>query len=135
MPRLSRWFLRSALAYLALGSTVGALLLADRGIPLAPWVSLLRPLHVEFLLIGWMVQLALGVSFWILPRFRSGAERGKESLAWFSYGLLNAGVLGGSIGQVIGMPAAALAGHASQALAAVLYALHAWPRVKPALSR
>jgi hypothetical protein len=80
---------------------------------------------------GWTVQLALGVAFWILPRFRTGRERGREVFAWVAYGLLNLGVLAAAIGPAIGLPPAVpLLGHSAEALAAASFALHAWPRVK-----
>jgi len=128
---LSVWFVRTALGYLGIGVLVGAVLLANRGLPLWAAVTRLLPLHIEFLLIGWMVQLALGVAFWILPRFRTGPERGREGLAWLSYGLLNLGVMAAAIAPVTGLPpAVSLLGHTAQALAAGAFALHAWPRVK-----
>jgi hypothetical protein len=131
VPKLSVWFVRTALCYLAIGFSVGAVLLANRGMPLGAPVARLLPLHIEFLLIGWMVQLALGVAFWILPRFRSGPERGRERLAWLSYGLLNLGVMAAAVAPLIELPPVVpLLGHAAQGLAAGAFALHAWPRVK-----
>lgn len=131
MPKLSVWFIRSALCYLAIGALAGAVLLVNRGVFLGGWVGHLLPVHIEFLLMGWTVQLALGVAFWILPRFRTGAERGREGFAWLSFGLLNTGVLAAAVGQAIG-PASTvpLLGHAAEALAAAAFSLHAWPRMK-----
>jgi hypothetical protein len=78
-----------------------------------------------------MVQLALGVAFWILPRFRVGPERGREEIAWVSYVLLNIGVVTAAAGAVIGLPALVPSiGHVVQGLAAGAFALHAWPRIK-----
>ncbi|MGH7499400.1 MAG: hypothetical protein ACREL3_11190 [Gemmatimonadales bacterium] len=131
MPRLSVLMIRASLVYLAAGFVLGALMLADRGIPLGGWVYRLRPMHIEFLLLGWTVQLAFGVAFWILPRYRSGQERGREGLAWTAFGLLNAGVLGVAIGIAIGAPLiVGLLGRCAEGLAAAVFALHAWPRVK-----
>ena len=131
MPTLSVWFVRSALCHLAIGFLAGAVLLVNRGVFLGAWVGRLLPVHVEFLLLGWTVQLALGVAFWILPRFRTGAERGREGAAWLSYGLLNAGVMAVAVGQAMGLPPAVpLLGHTAEALAAAAFSLHAWPRVK-----
>ena len=131
MPKLSVWFVRAALVYLAAGFTLGAVVLAHRAIPLGITVDRLLPLHIEFLLIGWMVQLALGIAFWILPRFRTGPERGREELAWLSFVLLNLGVITAGGGLMIGLPSEVpFAGHIAQGLAAGCFALHAWPRIK-----
>lgn len=131
MPRLSVWYLRAALLYLLAGFTFGALLLANKGLPLHPsvWASL--PAHIEFLLLGWMVQLAFGVAFWILPRFGRGPRRGEVRLAWAAFVLLNVGVLAVALAGLlpqIGWLAAA--GRTAESLAVLAFALHAWPRVK-----
>jgi hypothetical protein len=92
VPRLSIWFIRVALADLALGVTFGALLLANKGVPFDPAVWRLRAAHIELLLIGWLVQLAMGVAFWILPRFWAKPARGNTTGAYLAFALLNAGV-------------------------------------------
>ena len=131
MPRLTVWLVRSALCYLAIGVLAGAILLVNRGVFLGAWVGRLLPLHIEFLLIGWTLQLALGVAFWILPRFRSGAERGREGFVWLSYVLLNTGVMAVAVGQAMGLPPEVpLLGHAAEALGTAAFSLHAWPRIK-----
>ena len=67
MPLLSRWMVKLALLNLDLGFTLGGLLLANKGIPLHPTLWLLLPAHQEFLITGWMLNLAMEVAFWILP--------------------------------------------------------------------
>lgn len=129
MPRLSAWFIRAALIYLALGFTFGALLLWNKGVPLHPLTWRLLPVHMEFLLVGWTVQLALGVAFWILPRWQG--ERGDVRPAWAAFVLINAGVLLVAGAPFAGVAGMTLAGRACEAAAAAAFALHAWPRVKP----
>ena len=132
MPRLTVWMVRTALLHLALGFTLGALLLAQRELALPAGVTRLRPLHAELLLLGWTVQLAMGVAFWILPRFGAGPERGREWPAWLAYLLLNAGVLAAGLGLAWWGPGPlALLGRVAEALAAAAFAWHAWPRIKP----
>lgn len=132
MPRLSIWYIRTALLYLGIGFTLGALMLYQKGVPLSLAVWQLLPMHIEFLLIGWMGQLALGVGFWILPRFIRGPARGDEKIVWAAYGLLNLGVLSAGVGRWLGAPTSlVLFGRLAELLAALLFALHAWPRVKP----
>ncbi|MDQ7028704.1 MAG: hypothetical protein Q9O62_02450 [Ardenticatenia bacterium] len=130
MPRLSRLFVRTALAHLVVGFTLGALMLINKGVPLHPLLWRLLPLHVEFLLIGWTVQFIFGVAFWILPRF--GTSRGPEGVVWLSYVLLNAGVLLVAAGHLIAGPAwPVLIGRAVEGGAVVAFAFNMWPRIKP----
>jgi len=142
MPRLSVWFVRCALAYLALGFTFGALLLFEKGVPVYPALLRLLPAHIEFVLFGWTVQLAMGIAFWILPRFGDGAMRGQrtrvvgtrgnEKVAWLAFGLLNAGIWLAGMGAALDMaPVLPLLGRACEAMAAVAFMVHAWPRIKP----
>jgi heme/copper-type cytochrome/quinol oxidase subunit 1 len=131
MPRLTVLMLRFALVYLALGFTFGGLLLIHKGVPLSPWLWSLLPAHIEFLLLGWTVQLAMGVAFWILPRFNRAPRRGNEKLAWLAFGLLNLGVLLAGIGPLVIAPSLAVfLGRTAEAGAALAFAAHAWPRVK-----
>ena len=69
MPPLTRFFVKTALIHLALGFTFGALMLANKGVPFYPVLWRLLPAHMELLLVGWTVQLALCVAYWILPRY------------------------------------------------------------------
>jgi hypothetical protein len=132
VPRLSVLMIRAALAYLSTGFLFGALLLIRGIMPLSgTWWHRLVPIHIEYLLLGWFVQLALGVAFWILPRFRSGAERGWEAPAWLAFVLLNLGIQAVALGGAAGAsPTIVLLGRCSEGLAAGAFVLHAWPRVK-----
>jgi len=128
MPRLSAWALRAALLYLMAGFTFGALLLANKGLPYSSLIWQLLVPHIELVVIGWMVQLAVGVAFWIFPRY-PGGSRGNENLAWVSIVLLNLGVLLAAAQAVD--PLFLLAGRLCQALSGMLFALHAWGRIRP----
>ncbi len=132
MPRYSVWAVRAALLYLALGFTLGALLLFHKGIPISGALWAVLPLHIEALLVGWTVQLAIGVAFWILPRFRKPPKRGNERLAWLSFGLLNLGVWLVGLGPLLAPTGPlVLGGRLAEVLAGIAFVLHAWPRVKP----
>lgn len=93
MPRLSQWYIRSSFIYLFLGFTIGALLLANKGVPLHPALWAWLPIHIEFLLMGWILQLVLGMAFWILPRFWQAPRRGKVPGAYIAFVFLNGGIL------------------------------------------
>lgn len=133
MPRLSVLTLRAALIYFLTGFTFGALLLANKGRPFSPQIWGLLPPHIEFLLIGWAVQLALGVAFWILPRY-PGGSRGNERLAGSALLLLNIGILlvaAQSFAAQESTPVLLITGRLCEALSGVLFILHAWGRIKP----
>ncbi|GAB4476154.1 MAG: cbb3-type cytochrome c oxidase subunit I [Anaerolineae bacterium] len=130
MPRLSVWLVRAALIHLGIGLTLGALMLFHKGVPIHPAIWGLFPLHIEEVLVGWTIQLALGVAFWILPRFQ-GTWRRRAGLAWAAFMLLNGGVLFVAAGSLGGWIMVTFAGRLAELLAAGAFALHAWPRVKP----
>jgi heme/copper-type cytochrome/quinol oxidase subunit 1 len=133
MPRLSVWLVRTALGFLAVGFSLGAVLLAGRGLGAGSWLAHLLPVHAEFLLVGWTVQLVLGIVYWILPLSRTGAERGSPALAWAAFWTLNMGVMLAALGGALGSPSTlALTGRVLETLAAAALAVLAWPRIRQA---
>lgn len=129
MPRLSVWFVRASLLYLLAGFLIGALILAQKGIPYSAQVWTLFPIHMEFLLIGWFAQLAMGVAFWIVPRFSSGPPRGNVSIVWASFILINAGLLMGIL--QLWYPLSILFGRILEIGAGMTFATGLWRRIKP----
>ena len=129
MPRLSVWFVRASLIYLLCGFALGALMLAQKGVPYFAGATPALPIHMEFLLVGWLVQLAMGVSYWILPRFGHNASRGSERPIWASFALLNAGVLLAAAQLLV--PAFLLAGRVCELVGLLLYAVASWRRLRP----
>src|SRR5512146_1379007 len=129
MPRQTVWFIRASLIYLLVGFTIGALILAQKGRPYDASVWLLLPIHIEFLLAGWLLQLVLGMAFWIFPRFGTGPARGRERWIWASFILLSLGML--FVVLQLWLPAALLIGRLAEAAGIVIYIAGAWPRVKP----
>lgn len=117
--------------YLLAGFSLGALMLAQDGISYYPSIVVVLPVHMEFLLVGWLVQLALGVAFWIFPRFGLGLpnSRGNEKLIWVSFLLLNAGVL--IVALELWISSAFLVGRVLEVAAVLVYAFGSWRRIKP----
>jgi hypothetical protein len=130
MPRLSVYFIRASLIYLLLGFTFGALILASKGLIIVPSIWILLPIHIEFDLIGWLVQLAMGVAFWILPRFSKDPIRGKERLSWSAFILINAGILLVVSDGLLETNGLILIGRVFEVLALVLFAVGNWRRIK-----
>ncbi|NJM06264.1 cbb3-type cytochrome c oxidase subunit I [Candidatus Gracilibacteria bacterium] len=135
MPRISQLMIRTALLQLLLGSTVGGLLLAEKGLHILPWLWLLRPAHSQMLLLGWLVQLACAVAIWILPRLDSAGDRGNVRLAWLCYGTLNGAVLLAALHiPLVALSARPLAwlpmlAGLLQFIAVIAAVAHLWPRV------
>lgn len=131
MTRLSVWTVRAALIYLGVGFLVGALMLTQKGVPLDGSLLRLLPLHIEVLLFGWTLQLAMGIAFWILPRFSREPRYGNQRLGWLAFALINFGVWCAGLGHWLNTPPTIIMlGRAAELLAVVFFALHAWPRVK-----
>ena len=130
MPRLSVWFIRASLVYLWIGFTWGALMLVNSATEFYPPLWSLQPSHIEFLFLGWFLQLALGVAYWILPRYIRGEPRGKEPYGWVALILLNIGLVASAAGSLASLVWVPLVGHLLEAAAAVLFAAFIWKRIK-----
>ncbi len=131
MPRLSVYFIRASLIYLLIGFTFGGLLLANKGVMISSAIWMLLPIHMEFDLMGWLIQLAMGVAFWILPRFSRGPLRGDERLSWFAFLLINSGILFVASQVIFGSKWLMFTGRAIETLALILFAVGNWRRIKP----
>jgi hypothetical protein len=135
MPSLSAWTIRAALTYLMAGFTLGSLLLAHKGVPYSPFLWRLLPAHIEFLVMGWIINLVFGVAYWILPRF-PGSGRGNPILPAAGVVLLNVGILiTAAYGTWGGSEWLLFLGRLCELVGVVLFALQAWRRVRPTVIR
>lgn len=130
MPRLSARFIHASMIYLALGFTLGSLLLANKGILFSPWTWTLLPAHMEFLLVGWIVQLTMGMAFWIFPRFATRRPRGNENLVQVSFVLLNVGLWLAAIQPFSHFNWLTPLGRTLEAASVLLFMFSTWSRVK-----
>lgn len=127
MPTLSRFYIRTALVWLAVGTTLGGVILWSKASPVpGAWQFLTA--HISLVTWGWILQLSLGVAYWILPRF--GSERPRPYLAALAYGLLNAALVISVIASILPIAWPGILVSALQLLALLTFALHAWPRVR-----
>ena len=130
MPSLSQWYVKCSFGYLLLGFTFGALLLAHKGQPLHPALWNWLPAHIEWLLIGWVVQFTLGVAFWIAPRFWQEPRRGNTTGATLAIVLLNGGILLATLGAALRLsPWLVVVGRVLEAAAVVAFAHAILPRI------
>jgi hypothetical protein len=131
MPRASVWLVRAALVHLVIGFTLGALLLVNKATGLTAAIWRWLPVHLEILLVGWFVQLVMGVAYWIFPRFgMTRAARGREGLAWLALVLVNAGVWLAAIGWVESVSAIMVVGRMAELAAAGVLAVNIWSRTR-----
>jgi hypothetical protein len=96
MPPLARTYVKAAFAYLIAALLLGALMALDRWLDLGRWLRVVYLSQLHLLMVGWITQLAMGVAYWIFPRFlkeQRRQPRGSDSLAWAVLVALNAGLL------------------------------------------
>lgn len=137
MPAVTRWFIKSALAYLAVALLLALILALPNSVKLPDFVRFMNPAYFHLFLVGWVTQMIFGVIYWMFPIITRARPRGNETLAWLCYGLLNVGLLL----RVIGEPLTSVRPEPGfgwllafsavlQWLAALLFVTLAWPRVK-----
>lgn len=132
MPAWSVRLIRTALLYLVLGAMSGAVMLSAAARGLAVPVGPIRALHAELVLFGWLLQFAMGVAWWILPKHPAGPERGPAWSVGVAWLLLNAGVWLAGLGQAFLWPGpVVVAGRGAETLAILAFAATALPRIKP----
>jgi hypothetical protein len=92
MPPLTRWFVKTSFIYLALALVVG-LLIEIQSTMRATVPGGLFPVYIHLFVLGWITQLIFGVAYWMFPKLSVEKPRGSETLGWWTYGLLNIGLL------------------------------------------
>jgi hypothetical protein len=144
MDPLSSRMVRASLVWLLAGVAIGAAMLVDRALP-GQWRAWLAPSHAHMLFVGWFLQFALGVAYWLMPRRRSperplGYHERAASVAVIA---LNLGLVLRVIaeplersGQTTELTLTTLAASALLQLGAVLvFVIQMWPRLGPRVSR
>ena len=136
MPPLTRWFIKSSFIYLILALVAGLLLTLQSTYR---WTvpGGLFPVYLHLFVMGWLTQLIFGVAYWMFPKFSNEKPRRSESLGWWTYVLLNLGLLLRVIAEPIQtiqpnlfwgwmLVVAALI----QFLAGLAFVINSWGRVK-----
>ncbi|MBL8080765.1 MAG: hypothetical protein JNM55_22525 [Anaerolineales bacterium] len=130
MPLLTRIFIKTAMIYLALALVFGILLAS--GV-----TNGLFPVYIHLLVFGWLTQLIFGVVFWMFPKYSVEKPRGSEALGWWTYALLNIGLLVRAIAEPIqSMQPNPFGGWllvisaVIQFMAGLLFVVNSWGRVK-----
>ncbi len=136
MPTVTRWFIKTSFVCLALALITGILLALQTELGLAA-LSALFPIYIHLLVFGWLTQLVFGVVYWMFPKWSIEKPRRSEPLGWWTYGLLNVGLLLRAISEPIQSvapdPAAAwtlVVSALLQFAAGLTFVINSWARVK-----
>jgi cbb3-type cytochrome oxidase subunit 1 len=136
MPPLTRWFVKTSFVYLALALIAGLLIEIQSLLGLTALGGLF-PIYIHLFVLGWLTQLIFGVVFWMFPKHSAEKPRGSESLGWWTYALLNLGLLLRTVAEPINsihpgpFPGWSLVLAAViQLLAGLLFVVNSWGRIK-----
>jgi hypothetical protein len=135
MPRLTRYFIKTALLYLALALGLGLLLAARAAFDLPAEFAAFSPVFFHVLMVGWAAQLIFGMLFWMLPKYSKEQPRGNEPLAWSAYILINVGLVLRIIGEPMNMVQAEWYLGGLLVVSAVLQLIGGWAFILTAWSR
>jgi hypothetical protein len=95
MPPLARTFVKASFVYFVAALLLGALMVLDR-LGIGDWLRSTYLSQVHLLVVGWISQLAIGVAYWMFPRFlkeQNPLPRGADGLAWAVVICLNVGLV------------------------------------------
>lgn len=138
MYTLVRRFIKTGIAFLAVGLALGLWMLARRELlgrfPTSYEVSA----HTHAILVGFVMMMILGVALWLFPRPEKSDVRYRPERAELAYWLLLVGTGGRVIGELLRHAVSApwlrwaivLCG-AAQVAAFVVFFHTMWPRIRP----
>jgi len=99
MPRLARLYIKTGLLYFVIALLMALALAAQPVFNLPAGIAALRPVYLHLLMVGWVTQLIFGVVYWMFPKYSKEQPRRSEKLAWWVFGLLNAGLILRAVGE------------------------------------
>ena len=133
MKSISVTIIRIALVWLLVGTTTGTWMLLNRAGVVGAGIWIFRPSHIDTMLLGFMIQFALGVALWILPRARHAANRKPANDGWAA-ALFNVGLVLRIVASMSGPSAASQSsfyigtGILAAGLGLLVWKL--WPRIQ-----
>ncbi len=137
MPLLSRAFIRAGMIYFVLALIVGGLTVAAPVFKLPSSISVLYPVYIHLLMVGWVTQLIIGVAYWMFPKFSKERPRRSERFAWAAFFLLNGGLILRAFGEPLvtlkpewGIGWLLAVSAIMQALGGWAFVINTWSRVK-----
>lgn len=143
MYTLVRRYLKTAIAFLAIGLAIGGWLIARRELAGAAPDAYLVSAHTHALFVGFVMMMIMGVALWLFPRPEKSDARYDPRLAAIAYWLVTAGTAGRVGGEIMrsslfGLNISALWLRASivaagflQAIGIGVFFFTMWTRIRP----
>ncbi len=136
MPALARWFVKTSFVCLGLALLTGVVN-ALQGLFKVGALAGIFPVYIHLLVLGWASQLIFGIAFWMFPKYSIENPRRSETMGWWTYGLLNAGLLLRAVAEPLNttQPGAVtgwllVLSAALQLLAGITFVWNTWARVR-----
>jgi cbb3-type cytochrome oxidase subunit 1 len=137
-----RRFIKTAIGFLGFGLAIGLWLLVRReltGLHPSPYET---SAHTHALLVGFVLEMILGVALWLFPRPDKADTRYSPLLIGVAYWALTRGTLGRVVAELLrargplpGLQRAIIAGGVAQTGAVLLFFYTMWSRIRPLGSR
>lgn len=127
MPRVSRWFVKSALGYLVVGLVLAVALHA--GFFEANRMAA-RTTQIHLITLGWLTQLIFGIGYWLLPLHPIRRDRGPVLPIWISYFCLNTGLPLRTICEIGNFPLGLWIAGTVLLVGSLAFTTIAWPRAR-----
>ena len=142
MYTLVRRYIKTAIAFLALGLGIGGWMIARRELyDLYPSTYVISA-HTHAIFVGFVMMMILGVALWLFPRPDKEDTRYRPVLVEWAYWLLTFGTAGRVGGELlrtatgaIALRVAILVFGAIQIVALLLFFHAMWSRIRPLGSR
>ena len=138
MHSLVRRFLKTGIAFLALGLGLGLWMMADRELRLRLPSPYLVSAHTHAILVGFVMMMILGVALWLFPRPAKEDTRYSARTADVSYWLLAIGTVARVLGETLRQTSSAawlragtLTAGVLQVAGLALFFYTMWSRIRP----
>jgi heme/copper-type cytochrome/quinol oxidase subunit 1 len=137
-----RRFIKTAIGFLALGLGIGLWLLVRREMSGQHPSAYETSAHTHALLVGFVLEMILGVALWLFPRPDRADTRYRPALVGLAYWALTLGTLARVVAELlrphsafVALRWAIIAGGVAQVTAVLLFFYTMWSRIRPLGSR
>jgi cbb3-type cytochrome oxidase subunit 1 len=135
---LVRRYLKTAIAFLALGLLLGGWMMVDRELARRAPAAYVVSAHTHAILVGFVMMMILGVALWMFPRPARGDARYRPAVAEAAYWFIATGTLARIFGELartrsdaFWLRAAVLATGVIQVVGLLLFFATMWSRIRP----